>query len=144
MKHKTEHKQVEITVDDYTFTVDKGLEDIIRNFFHWEMETCNSCKNNNGNVWIEFPSFYICHHFMKMVLKNNIAVNGNGYVRETLFDFIQEKVEFSLYFDEDFISDVNSDAVIGNGELEDFVSLRFPKEHLETFRTLFFEVFPPK
>ena len=39
----TEHKQVEVEVDeDFQILVDEGLEDVIKDFFHWEIETCNS------------------------------------------------------------------------------------------------------
>ena len=39
----TEHEQVEVKIDDdFYIYVDEGLDDIIKNFFHWEIETCNS------------------------------------------------------------------------------------------------------
>jgi len=37
--------------------VDEGLEDIIKNFFHWEIDTCNSCIDYKWSVWIEFFDF---------------------------------------------------------------------------------------
>ena len=138
-----EHEQVEIEIfPDCKIKVDKGLEDIISNFFHWKMYTGNSCIDNNGKIWIAFESFYECHHFMKFVLKNRTMINGQGYIRETLYDYLEENAEFKLHFDEEGI--VRNDEFIGNGQLTDSVSLRFPAEDLENFRSLFFEVFPPK
>ena len=53
---KYEHKQVEITVDEgWSFCVDEGLEDIIKNFFHWDIATCLSCIDNHDDLtWICF------------------------------------------------------------------------------------------
>jgi hypothetical protein len=130
------HKQVKIDTEffsEFKIKVDEGLEDIISNFFYWEIYTDNSCINNNGSVWISFEDFHMCNHFMKRALNNQILINGQGYVRETLYDYLEENSEFKLHFDKDI-----------NNELINSISLRFPTKDLKKFKDLFFEVFPPK
>lgn len=138
------HKQVEVKInDDFHFSVDKGLEDIIENFFHWEIDTCNSCIDVNGSIWIEFCDFDDWKGFLQLALRNNIVINGAGYKRETLWNFLQEKAKVTLVFDEEVINDPNNeDAFEGTGILVICVGLHFPKELLEDFKELFFEVLP--
>ena len=141
-----EHKQIEVEIDDdFHIFVDEGLEDTIKNFFHWEIETCNCCIDYKGSIWIEFCDFDDWKKFLQLALRNNIAVNGSGYKRETLWDFLQEKSKVKLVFDEEVIEDPNNeDAVVGTGDLVICVGLTFPKELLNEFKKLFFEVLPPQ
>jgi hypothetical protein len=142
----TEHKQIEVKItDDFYICVDEGLEDIIKNFFHWEIETCNCCIDYNGSTWIEFCDFHDWKQFLQLALRNNIAVKGGDNKRETLWDFLQEKAKVKLVFDEELIEDPNKeDGVIGTGILVICVGLTFPKELLDDFKELFFEVLPPQ
>jgi len=138
-----EHKQVEVKIDDdFIISVDEGLEDIIKNFFHWEIDTCNCCIDYKGSVWIEFCDFEDWKQFLQLALRDNIAVDGS---KETLWDFIQEKSDVKLVFDEELMDDPNHEGeVIGTGVLVICVGLTFPKEELEQFKELFLEVFPPE
>ena len=140
-----EHKQVEIEIDDdFHIFVDEGLEDIIKNFFHWEIETCNCCIDYKGSTWIEFCDFDDWKQFLQLALRNNIEVKGSGSERETLWDFLQ-KSKVKLVFDEELIEDPNNEeAVLGTGVLVICVGLTFPKELLGDFKELFFEVLQPK
>ncbi|MDI6645211.1 MAG: hypothetical protein QME14_09155 [Methanobacteriaceae archaeon] len=140
------HKQVEIEIDeDFTILVDEGLEDIIKNFFHWEIDTCNSCIDYKGSVWIEFCDFNDWKQFLQLALRNNIAVKGSDSERETLWDFLQEKAHAKLVYDEELMEDPNNeDEVIGTGVLVICVGLMFPKESLDEFKELFFEVLEPE
>jgi hypothetical protein len=141
----TEHKQTEIIVEGYPILVDEGLEDVIRNFFHWEIETCNSCIDINGSIWIEFCDFNDWKQFLQLALRNNILINGDGYKRITLWDFLQKNAEVTLVFDEEVIESPNTeDTVIGTGILVICVGLYFPKELLNDFKELFFEVLHPE
>jgi len=139
----TEHKQIEVKItDDFYISVDEGLEDIIKNFFHWEIETCNCCIDYKGSTWIEFCDFHDWKQFLQLALRHNIAVKG-GDKRETLWGFLQEKAKVKLVFDEELIEDPNKeDGVIGTGVLVICVGLTFPKELLKDFKELFFEVLP--
>jgi len=139
-----EHKQIEVEIDeDFHIFVDEGLEDIIKNFFHWEIETCNCCIDYKGSIWIEFCDFHDWKQFLQLALRNNIAVKGAGYKRETLWDFLQEKGNVKLVFGEELIDDPNNeDDVVGTGVLVICVGLTFPKELLNDFKELFFEVLP--
>ncbi len=141
-----EHKQIEVEIDeDFHIFVDEGLEDIIKNFFHWEIETCNCCIDYKGSIWIEFCDFHDWKQFLQLALRNNIAVKGAGYKRETLWDFLQEKGNVKLVFGEELIDDPNKeDNVVGTGVLVICVGLTFPKELLNDFKELFFEVLPPQ
>jgi len=141
-----EHKQLEVKIDDdFYISVDEGLEDIIKNFFHWEIETCNSCIDMNGSIWIEFCDFNDWKQFLQLALHNDILINGDSYKRETLWDFLQKKAKVTLVFGEEVIENPNiEDAVIGTGVLVICVGLHFPKELLNGFKELFFEVLPPK
>jgi len=141
-----EHKQVEIEIDeDFTILVDEGLEDIIKNFFHWEIDTCNSCIDYKGSVWIEFCDFNDWKQFLQLALRNNIAVKGSDSERFTLWDFLQEKAQVKLVYDEELMEDPNNeDEVIGTGVLVICVGLMFPKESLDEFKELFFEVLEPE
>lgn len=141
----SEHKQVEVEIgEDFNILVDEGLEDIIKNFFHWEIETCNCCIDYKGSTWIEFCDFDDWKQFLQLALRNNIAVKGCGSKRETLWDFLQ-KSEVKLVFDEELIEDPNKeDAVLGTGVLVICVGLTFPKELLNDFKELFFEVLHPQ
>jgi hypothetical protein len=142
----TEHEQVEIKIDEnFYINVDEGLDNVIKNFFHWEIETCNSCIDMNGSIWIEFCDFNDWRKFLKLALHNNIEVNGANHERETLWDFFQNKSNVKLVFDEEVIENPNiEDDVIGTGVLIICVGLTFPKELLNDFKKLFFEVLPPK
>ncbi len=137
------HKQVELQLDDDFFIlVDEGIEDIVKNFFHWEIETCNSCIDYKGSVWIEFCEYEDWEKFLQLALRNKIAT-GKNPEKETLWDFLQEKSRVNLVFDEELIEDPNKEeGVIGTGVLIICVGLKFPKELIGEFRELFFEVFP--
>ncbi len=139
------HKQIEVKInDDFHIFVDDGLEDIIRNFFHWEIETCNCCIDYEGSIWIEFCDFKDWERFLQLALRNNLEINSSVHKRETLWEFLQEKSKVKLVFDEQVIEDPNNeDNVIGTGVLIICVGLTFPKENLKKFEDLFFEVFPP-
>lgn len=138
------HKQIEVEIeDDFHIFVDKGLEDIIKNFFHWEIETCNCCVDYKGSIWIEFCDYTDWEKFLQLALRNNLEINGTNHERETLWEFLQERSKVNLVFDEQVIEDPNNEEdVIGTGVLVICVGLTFPKENLKEFKELFFEVFP--
>jgi len=140
------HEQVELKVDDdFYILVDEGIEDIIKNFFHWEIETCNSCIDYKGSVWIEFCEYNDWEQFLQLALRNKIMASGKTPEKETLWDFLQEKSRVNLVFDEELIEDPNNEEeTIGTGILIICVGLKFPKELMGEFRELFFEVFPPE
>lgn len=136
-----EHKQTEIIVDEYPLLVDEGLENVIRNFFHWDIETCNSCIDMKGSVWIEFCDYKDWKRFLELALRNNILINGE---RETLWDFLQ-KAKVTLVFDEEVMENPNKEEeLMGTGVLVICVGLKFPKNQLKEFKDLFFEVLPPE
>jgi hypothetical protein len=141
-----EHKQVEVKIgDDFHFLVDEGLEDVIKNFFQWEIDTCNCCIDRDGSIWMEFCDFNDWQEFLQLALRNNLVINGAGHKRETLWDFLQEKAEVILVFDEEVRDDPNhEDTAMGTGVLVICVGLLFPRELLENFKELFFEVLPPE
>ncbi len=141
-----EHKQVEVEInEDFHILVDEGLEDIIKDFFHWEIETCNSCIDYKSSVWIEFCDFHDWEQFLELALRNNIAVNGIGQKRETLWNFLQEKSKAKVVFDEEVINNPNDEnTFVGTGALVICVGLNFPNELLNEFKELLFEVLPPK
>lgn len=140
----TEHKQTEIIIDYYPMLVDEGLEDLIINFFHWDIETCNSCIDMDGSIWIEFCDYEDWKRFLQLALRSNIQIKARDHERETLWDFLQ-KAKVTLVFDEEVMDDPNRDEeVMGTGVLIICVGLKFPKTRLEDFKELFFEVFPPE
>ena len=138
------HKQIEVEIeDDFHIFVDEGLEDIIKNFFHWEIETCNCCIDYKGSIWIEFCDYADWEKFLQLALRNNLEVNGTIHERETLWEFLQKRSKVNLVFDEQVIKDPNNEEdVMGTGVLVICVGLIFPKENLKEFKELFFEVFP--
>ena len=138
------HKQIEVKVDDdFHIYVDEGMEDIIKNFFHWKIETCNCCIDYKGSIWVEFCDYNDWKQFLQLALRNNLEINGTTHKRETLWEFLQEKAKVNLVFDEQVIEDPNNeDRVVGTGALVICVGLTFPKESLKKFEELFFEVFP--
>ncbi len=140
------HKQVEIKVDDdFYILVDEGMEDIIKNFFHWELETCNSCIDYKGSAWIEFCEYGEWERFLQLALRNNILEKGKSPEKETLWDFLQEKSQVNLVFDEELMEDPNDEnGTVRTGVLIICVGLKFPKEFIGEFKELFFEVFPPE
>ena len=140
------HKQVEIKIDDEFFiSVDEGLEDIIKNFFHWEIETCNSCIDYKGLVLLEFCDYDDWKQFLNLSLRHNIVINGAGHKRDTLWDFLQEKSKVKLVFDEELIEDPNNnDTFLRTGVLVICVGLTFPNELLNEFKELLFEVLKPE
>jgi len=141
-----EHEQVEVKIDDeFIIMVDKGIEDIVKNFFHWEIETCNSCIDYKGSVWIEFCDFEEWKKFLQLALRNNIDINGTEHKKDTLWDFLQEKVNVKLVYDEELTEDPNNEeGVLGTGVLVICVGLTFPKVLLPEFKKLFFEVLKPE
>ena len=63
-----DHEQVEIEVrPGLRISVDKGLEKIIMRLWAWDIETDNSCIDNNGKVWIAFASFFDVRLFTTMI-----------------------------------------------------------------------------
>lgn len=140
------HKQAELKLDDdFYILVDEGMEDIIKNFFHWELETCNSCIDYKGSVWIEFCEYGEWERFLQLALRNNIVEKGKSTEKETLWDFLQEKSRVNLVFDEELMEDPNhEEGTLRTGVLIICVGLKFPKEFIGEFRKLFFEVFPPE
>ena len=139
-----QHKQREILIDDYPILVDEGLEDIISNFFHWDIETCNSCIDMEGSIWIEFCDFEDWKRFLQLALRHNIIIKADNADRETLWDFLQ-KANVKLVFDEELMENPNNeDELMGTGLLVICVGLKFPKTRLDEFKELFFEVFPMK
>ena len=140
--NEVEHNQVEIIVfdggEEYKIEVDKGIEDVIKNCFHWDFPTNNSCIDNNGFIWIAFDYFQDVRRMMQFLLANNTHINGGGWKRETLFEYLSEKGEFNLCFNENCVFDPNEqDTVIGNGTLDCSVSLRFPKQDFIKFGKIY-------
>ncbi|MEG3225541.1 MAG: hypothetical protein BME94_08575 [Methanobacteriales archaeon Met13] len=133
-----QHKQVEIAIeDDFCIEVDEGLEEVIKNFFSWEIGTCNCCIDYKGSTWIEFCDFEQWEQFLQLVLRHHIAAGS----QDTLWDFLQEKADVKLVFDEELREDPNQE-LVGTGVLVICVGLFFPRDELEEFKKLFFEVFP--
>jgi hypothetical protein len=134
------HKQIEVEIDDnFHIFVDEGLEDIIKNFFHWDIETCNCCIDYKGSIWIEFCDYNDWKQFLQLTLRNNLEINGLNYVRETLWKFLQEKAKVNLVFDEQVVEDPNNEEkFLGTGVLVICVGLTFPKEYLKDFEGLFY------
>ena len=142
----TEHKQIEIILtDDNIISVDEGLEEIIANFFHWNIPTCNSCIDDNGNTMISFYEFNDWKTFLQLALTNNYANLDNQDKHHNLLSFLQNKCDINLSFQEDFVYDPNNEnTVVGLGIMGFDINLRFPNELLNEFKELFFETLPPK
>jgi hypothetical protein len=140
------HEQVEVKIDeDFTILVDKGMEDIVKNFFHWDIETCNSCIDYRGSIWIEFCDFEDWKKFLQLTLRNNIKIKACDEKQYTLWDFLQEKVNVKLVYDEELMEDPNNeDVYMGTGVLVICVGLTFPNKYLDKFKKLFFEVLKPE
>lgn len=138
------HKQIEVKIEeDFNILVDEGLEDVIENFFHWDIETCNCCIDYKGSIWIEFCDYNDWKQFLQLTLRNNLEINGLNHVRETLWEFLQEKAKVNLVFDEQVVEDPNNEEnFLGTGVLVICVGLTFPKEYLKDFEGLFYDVFP--
>jgi hypothetical protein len=138
------HKQIEVKIEeDFNIFVDEGLEDVIENFFHWDIETCNCCIDYKGSIWIEFCDYEDWKKFLQLTLRNNLEVNGKSQIHETLWDFIQQKAKVNLVFDEEVMEDPNDEEnMLGTGVLVICVGMTFPKEYLKDFKSLFFEAFP--
>ncbi len=138
------HKQVEVKLDeDFFILVDEGMEAIIKNFFHWEIETCNSCIDYKGMVWIEFCEYSDWEQFLQLTLRHKIESKAVNPEKQTLWDFLQEKSKVNLVFDEELMDDPNKDDnFLGTGVLIICVGLKFSKELFKEFEDLFFEVFP--
>lgn len=123
------------------------MENIIKNFSWWDIETCNSCINTFGNTWIEFDSFKDYKLFAKKAYENFLIISENNDrdVRDTLYFFIENKAEVALTHYRDYIPPENDENdVVYTGILDIGVNLRFPNELLKEFKMLFFEVFPPE
>jgi hypothetical protein len=138
------HKQIEVKIEeDFNIFVDEGLEDVIENFFHWDIETCNCCIDYKGSIWIEFCDYEDWKKFLQLTLRNNVEVNGKSQIHKTLWRFLQEKAKVKLVFDEEVMEDPNDEEnLMGTGVLVICVGMTFPKEYLKDFKALFFEAFP--
>ena len=136
----TKHKQVMADIgNEFKFEVDEGLEDIITALWRDGCVTSNSCIDNMGNVWIEFPFYNAFELFAQLALYNDNDINGEGFTRFTLWNFIVEYCEKSTVVYEDGY--VSEDTFFGNGLVEISFGIRFDKELLGEFKDLFFEVF---
>ena len=136
----TDHKQVTVHIDnEFNFEVDEGLKDIITALWRDGCVTSNSCIDNNGSVWIEFPFYGAFELFAQSALFYDNDINGEGFTKFTLWNFIVEYCEKSTVVHEDgYVSD---DTFFGNGLVEISFGIRFDKKLLEEFKELFFEVF---
>lgn len=67
---------------------------MVANFFHWDIENCNSCIDMDGSIWIEFCDYEDFKRLLQLALRNNILTNDE---QETLWDFI-EKSECIISF----------------------------------------------
>jgi hypothetical protein len=79
---------------------------------------------------------------MKIILDYSISINIPTFIRKTLYGYLKDHGKFTILFEEDLT--LKNNQYIKNGQLIEFISLRFPKEDLEIFRNLFFEALPPK
>lgn len=140
----TKHKQIEVEIEDEDhFLVDERLEDVIKNFYHWGIETSNSCIDNKGAIWIEFRNLCYWETFLQLALRDNITKENYCEI-DTLWNFLQNEATATLSFGEEFIFDPNDEnAIVRTGVLDISVGLRFKKELLDTFKELFFGVLAP-
>lgn len=137
-----EHEQVKISIGDDEFLVDKGIEDLILSFNEWGFATANSCIDNHGMVWISFFDIDGVRDFIQLSLVKRNKINGQGFVRETLFDYLTDgmcnwKCDF---YERSIIDPRDNESIIDIGVVRENISLRFPKEDLDKFKRLFFEV----
>jgi hypothetical protein len=138
-----DHEQVLIKPDGwFVFEVDKGIEDIILNLFHWNFYTNNSCIDNFGKIWIDFDEFRSVETIYQMALTDHLKYYEEKNF-DTLYTFLEDNCETNLLFIDEIIKDPNQEnTVTSTGRIDHSVSIRFNKELLPKFRQLFFEVFP--
>lgn len=66
----TEHPQVEISFGDRAAQVDEGIAPLILELWKAGIDTVMSCENNNGRVWIQFPSSDDAEQFVSIVAED--------------------------------------------------------------------------
>lgn len=113
MSESKGHKQVAV-VNHYgrTVKVDEGMVDILKLFWDRNINTCLSCEDNNGTIWINFW----LHDFKKFARQATTAQD------KSLFHFLYE-CDREILFDNDDDYD----------EVDYSVSLRFDKELKDEF-----------
>ena len=127
-----EHKTKSIKLDGkYTAKIDKKIADIIEFLWKIELETCLSCEDNNGKVWIHFYEDSY-KHFMQSAYIEFKNLGGE----DTLYDFILDNCEISACYEEFDCFDEDAEP-LDNPELT--IGLRFPKELLTDFKRLLFK-----
>jgi hypothetical protein len=73
-----EHPTVEID----GVPIDEGIAQLIRLLWDLDLDTTNSCQDNNGRVWVEFATPYDAEEFL-----NRIAIYEDGL--DTLYNRIR-------------------------------------------------------
>jgi hypothetical protein len=122
---ETGHKQAPIFVDgEIEFYVDEKLQSLIQFLWDKNILTFNSCEDNvMDTAWIE----YLLFDWMELV---DIAFKSEN---RDLYEFIQEACDVVLLSCDDGHPDENDEYWIEGKEQIWSASVRFPKEHLETF-----------
>lgn len=109
------------------------LDDVTSNMNKSGFET-TLCDVYDDIVFIYFGSKDYVDDMMKEVLRYENKVNGSGFVRETLWDFLEKECLLEIVYSD--CSDIDCEII------DDGVRLTFTKELLPRFKELFFEVFP--
>lgn len=123
------HKQKEISLGEYTFSVDEKIVDLILLLNECGYHTELSCEDNNGKIWIMFPSSFATQ-LMTELCKFSHETGDND-----LFEYLSCTATWTVVYEEDSIN-ISDDEVEGIGELSVYHSLRFPKEDLNMIEKL--------
>ncbi len=136
-----EHEVDLVEIDGEMIKVDKKISLFIQCLNDFGFTTSLSCEDNNGKIWINFPSMLVVQTLMQTLSADAKFEAGKGNFN-TLFEYLQN-AEWSLCWDEGGIISPYEDNFIGNGIINYSVSLRFPKEDFESVEYLLYQVLCP-
>ena len=135
------HEQVIVDYFGRDIEVDKGIEDLLKMIWDNGYRTYNSCKDNNGDIWIEFANSEQFQQMIQLSHTFDNNVNGNGFTKDTLRQFFErEYIKITIYVNDDGYVNGNDEYVSGQN-INLSISLRFPKEFKKEFMMLWKETF---
>jgi len=138
------HEQVDVRIEltGQSFSVDRGIDDIIRTLNEYGVRTTKSCINTNGpqlftqirpdsQVWIQFEDVSDIQKLAKAAFDHlRDFVEREGYIPQRSLYRLLEAARISLNLPDTHL-----------GEWKVHVDLYFPAQGLPPFREHFFAVF---
>ena len=136
-----QHKTTLVSVGDRKGEIDKKIAPLIETLWKLEIDTCNSCEDNNGVVWIEFFTANDAEQFFNIVAKFSHSIKSmynrlrQGWDSGDTSDFWEYNAHVSDFGVDSEVDETDTyvtETFTGEHQFCVHVSVRFPKKDLKT------------